>query len=80
MSKWINANDELPKETGTYLVAVKREGDIESAVLMAWYDAKHSPFGDYGWTLLNEFYSLNDALRGCITHWMKWPEPPKEEI
>lgn len=78
MGTWISAYIQ-PTESGTYLVAVKVEGEKEALVLPAWYNAKYRGFGDVGWSLLNEFYSLTDTFRNNITHWMAWPDPPEEE-
>lgn len=70
-----------PHESGSYLVSVDIDGPEEMRepiVLTAYYDERNEPFGNKCWSLLNEFYSLSDELRSNITHWRKWPEPPKE--
>lgn len=81
MAEWISVKDKLPEEGGQYLVFVKEEDEEHGCVLNAWFN----PFEltlvplEIGWTLLYEFYEFSDRLRGCITHWMPLPEPPREE-
>lgn len=78
--KWTSVRDELPKESGCYLVNVRTETDVDrnDIVLNAWFNADAIKlFGveqDVGWHLLNEFYNLSDQLRGNITHWMPIPK------
>lgn len=82
--EWISVKDRLPEETGRYLVDIHQEddehGESGDFVVEAWWRDVNLPFvsKSIGWTLLNEFYDLTEQLKGYITHWMPFPEPPKE--
>lgn len=80
---WVPVTEQLPVESGTYLVNVHQEDDCKACdcVLEAWYWADKPLFcpDSVGWHMLNEFYPYSDTMRDSITHWMPWPEPPEVE-
>lgn len=85
IQKWIPVSHP-PKCTGTYLVNIHQENDIDGEIvnltLEAWYKTNdllfHNP-KEIGWHLLHEWYELSDQLRPYITHWTYWPSMPAEE-
>ena len=82
---WISVKEKLPEKDGCYLVNIHQENDElgESAdfVTEAWYRKIPLLFcsDTVGWHLLNEFYDLTEQLKGYISHWMPYPDPPKFE-
>lgn len=66
--EWISVKDEMPKEDVNVLVT---DGSCWCGV---WSLFKYSDFVDYWEDEHGNFQPLDD-----VTHWMKLPEPPKED-
>ena len=72
--RWVRCEDELPKENGFYLVAVKAP---HKGVRVYEYKPCNDMFyeNENKWVRENGSYILNHL----VTHWMPLPEPPKED-
>lgn len=66
--KWISMEDKLPTETGSYIVCTDRK-----AVCTARYYAQST----FGGTVQNGYFT--GRIGKHVTHWMEFPQPPKED-
>lgn len=79
--KWINVNDRLPDEKGSYLVAykafqytligVKRFAKNLHSVDKYYFPKEHRP----GWYEYDDDYGYFE--RTDVTHWMQLPDAPE---
>lgn len=71
-SPWHRVEDELPKdgEFGEIVLACNDVGTVNAAFLSSygkWYAANNTMYDSWTWM-------------PNVTHWMPFPEPPKEEV
>ena len=64
---WISVKDALPKDAGTYIIV-----DHYGNVMSRHFCKSQGKFAGY-------WHFNGSAKYGNPTHWMKMPEPPKEE-
>ncbi len=67
--KWINVNERLPEDSGSYLVRTVRN-DTE----VSWYHQADYMMDD---NREKQWYAPRTDYEVYVTHWMPLPEPPK---
>ena len=67
--KWISVNERLPVSQELVIVSIcDTTGDTKFS------------YTSFGWlTSCKEYWIVDGEENGCVTHWMKLPEPPKGE-
>ena len=68
MNNWINVNDRLPTESGTYLCYTLETKSLTETTIIQSYSPIHG-FSD----IFGDVYETN------ITHWQPLPEAPNKE-
>jgi len=92
---WISVKDQLPKENGTYIIAIDLEkidkGSCNKVCSLRVMDDGHRYYKDDGhryykhdikiWTVgfVQDKFDCIKEIRENITHWMPFPEFPDKD-
>ena len=65
--KWISVEDRLPECSGDYII---KTDEADDAVYSAFYRWSKEEWIQIG--------TIKDRVFGTVTHWRKFPKPPKK--
>lgn len=73
--EWVSVKDRLPEDGDAYIVAGKKRNPGEPWEYFTDIAASNGRYIDGFWDTFNDWIEGNEVH---ITHWMNFPDPPKE--